>query len=303
MAGVSQRSAFSLALADALNRRDRSLTWLHRKLRDNGNEISMTTLSYWRSGARRPEGARSLSVVEDIERLLGVEHPGLVALIGPTHRTGYTGAPLSPLSDDVLREHVEQMQTLLGAPAIDTIRDLSSHITATIGANGSIVSCTTRCIVQVTKGPVSELSMVSIGPEPWPEAAEISDVHGARLAKRVLHPDLTVSGMLLEFDRPVPSGETVMFEYTETFTDSYPAQRTLWHAVSRASHEIVLWVRFDAQARPSWCEIYSEPVGADRRSQVVSPVPQSVHTAHHRFGPGTVGIDWGFDDGPVADLR
>lgn len=46
---------FANALRDAINAKPVTLSWLQRQLKARGNRVSMATLSYWRSGARRPE--------------------------------------------------------------------------------------------------------------------------------------------------------------------------------------------------------------------------------------------------------
>ncbi|MGL5826212.1 MAG: hypothetical protein ACRCYU_15570, partial [Nocardioides sp.] len=62
---------FAVALRTAIANRGVSLTWLHRRLGEEAHPISIATLSYWRSGQRQPEHARSrdaLGILEDLLR-------------------------------------------------------------------------------------------------------------------------------------------------------------------------------------------------------------------------------------------
>ena len=45
-----QRRRIPREFAAALYRKKQTLTWLQRRLADSGTTVSMTTLSYWRSG-------------------------------------------------------------------------------------------------------------------------------------------------------------------------------------------------------------------------------------------------------------
>ena len=57
---------FAASFRDAINARGLTLARLHEQLRARGNSVSMATLSYWRSGARRPEGAQSMAALSDL---------------------------------------------------------------------------------------------------------------------------------------------------------------------------------------------------------------------------------------------
>lgn len=84
--------AFAAALRAAISERGVTLARLQSQLKDDGNPVSMATLSYWRSGDRQPEGAQSLSVVEGIEDRLGLHRGHLGSLLLPSARLG----PIAP---------------------------------------------------------------------------------------------------------------------------------------------------------------------------------------------------------------
>jgi hypothetical protein len=54
-------------------------------------------------------------------------------------------------------------------------------------------------------------------------------------------------------------------------------------------------VRFHPDALPSWCEEYIETEG-EYISVMRSTNGGSVHLARHGFGPGILGLRWGYDE-------
>src|SRR5690349_5044665 len=111
---------FAAAFRAAVNGRGVTLSWLQQRLQARGNRVSMAALSYWRSGARRPEGAQSLAALADIEDLLCVDAGSLSGLLGPTNRTGPLGPNLFPIDEEQLERAVMEVYRALGAPYPDT---------------------------------------------------------------------------------------------------------------------------------------------------------------------------------------
>ncbi|WP_311258835.1 hypothetical protein [Microbacterium sp. WCS2018Hpa-9] len=89
-----QSGAFAAALRAAISDRGITLARLRSQLIDDGNRVSMATLSYWRSGDRQPEGPQSLSVVDGIEDRLGLHRGHLGSLLVPTSRLGPIAPPV-----------------------------------------------------------------------------------------------------------------------------------------------------------------------------------------------------------------
>ncbi|KQZ23070.1 hypothetical protein [Microbacterium sp. Root553] len=83
-----QGGRFAAALRAAISERGITLARLRSQLIDDGNPVSMATLSYWRSGDRQPEGAQSLSVVDGIEDRLGLHRGHLGGLLRASARLG-----------------------------------------------------------------------------------------------------------------------------------------------------------------------------------------------------------------------
>lgn len=288
-------SAFASALRAAISDRGVTLSRLQEWLRSDGNPVSMATLSYWRSGDRQPEGTLSLGVVEGIEDRLGLQRGHLVSLLGPSARVGPQAPPHLPFDEERERRESEETLEALGAAPQDSLRDLSTQLTVTVGREGAVESIVMRSLVQATKGTITELPLIDVAPEETEIMSVISDVVGGRVDREYLHPGRLLSGVVIALDEPITTGGTTLFQFTETFPPGYPPRQSAWHATSRQARESLIWVRFHPDAVPSWCEEYVET--AEDYSTALRPVRSgAVHLVRHGFGPGVLGLRWGYDE-------
>lgn len=287
--------AFAAALRAAISERGITLARLRSQLVDDGNPVSMATLSYWRSGDRQPEGPQSLSVVDGIEDRLGLPRGHLGGLLRASTRLGTVAPPRLPFDEErEQRETEETLRELRAAPQ-DALRDLSTHLTVSVGAAGSVEKVIMRSLVQSTRGTISELPLIDVAPTETDVMSVISDVVGGHVDREYLHPGRLLSGVVIALDEPIETGATTLFEFAETFPDGYPARQSAWHATSRPARETLIWVRFHPDALPTWCEEYLET--EDEYVSVMRSVRSgSVHLVRHGFGPGVMGLRWGYDE-------
>jgi hypothetical protein len=213
---------FAASFRDAINARGLTLARLHEQLRARGNSVSMATLSYWRSGARRPEGAQSMAALTDIEQLLHLEPGSLTALLGTTNRTGPLGPNLFPLDEHELEEAVKDAFAALGAEYPDTSRELTTHSVTDVDAAGNVAYSITRSIVQSTVGTVSSIPFLEMTPGISTPAPFIDAVAGGRISARYSHPNGEVHGVLFELDVPLTAPSTAMVEWSV----AYPRRRS-----------------------------------------------------------------------------
>lgn len=272
-----------------------TLTSLHTRLRDRGNPMSMATLSYWRSGARQPEGTLSLSAIEDIEDIFGLHRGHLTSLIRPVPRIGRKPEPelRQTFAVNIDRE-IEETAQALGTVAQTGLRDLSVSIVAYVDERGDLDRVVTRALVQSIEGTIAEVPLYDLAPSDARETKSISDVIGGRVDRSLRHPLGRVVCDVVALDDPVTVGSTGLIEYTEVFPHAYPDRRSIWHGVDRPNRQTLLWVRFHPDGIPDWCEEYH--VADEQETVRMRPIASgAVHVARFGFGPGIVGIRWGFD--------
>lgn len=297
----SGSDTFAGALRDAVNARDVTLSWLQQQLSARGNRVSMATLSYWRSGARRPEGAQSLAALIDIEELLGLEVGALRRHLGSTNRTGPLGPNRFPIDEEELERAVIHAFRSLGATYPDTSRELTTHSVTDVGPDGNVTRSITRSIVQSTVGTITAIPFLEITPGVRTPAPFLDAVSGGRAAAHYSHPDGEVHGMLFELDVPLTAPDTAMVEWSVAYPQDYPPTHDTGHALAQKCRELLVWTRFHPDALPDWCEeVVETPDGV-----TVTPVSltrgTSVHQVRRAFGPGTLELRWGYGPRDSAD--
>lgn len=284
---------FAGAFRDAINAKDSTLTRLERQLKARGTRVSLSTLSYWRSGARRPEGPQSMAALADIEDLLGLEAGALTSLLR-TQRTGPLGPNQFPIDEEQLERAVRDAFAALGAEYPDTSRELTTHSVTDVDAAGNVASCMTRSIVQSTVGTISSIPFLEVTPGVNTPAPIISAVSGGRIAARYSHPSGEVHGVLFELDAPLAAPHTAIVEWSVEYPPGYPPMRETGHALARQCRELLVWTRFHPDALPDWCEERVETPSGVSETPASLGGTTSVHQVRRAFGPGTLELRWGY---------
>ena len=289
---------FAGAFRAAIAARGVTLSWLHRRLDEHGDAVSMTTLSYWRSGARRPEGTASLAAIDAIETLLNVAPGDLSDRIRPTPRLGNLPEAHLPDLTPGLSQEVDEMIAEFGLSPSSSLRDLSTLIVADVDERGDATSMTLRSLVQCTADTIAALPLFDFA-EPGEPLRRIVDVRGATAMPLLRHPGGRVVCHVLELDHPIAAGETTMIELTELRPAGSAPFRELSHTVSRPSRHLAIWARFPAGSVPDWIEEFErDDNGESVRAHPVDGA--SAHVFRFGYGPGELGLRWGFD-GDDAD--
>ncbi|ALJ19973.1 hypothetical protein [Microbacterium sp. No. 7] len=293
---ASSPSPFAAALREAIAARRISLARLHRRLADAGSPVSAATLSFWRSGARRPEGAASLAAVSELEHLLGLAPRSLTSLIGPTRRVGRSRTPGIAMSDEEISAALEETRAQLGTDPQSWLRETSSVNIAVVGANGGAREYTSRALVQATTRVVRAIPIIFRVPlvTEQPDRPEVYAISGGAITAVHQHPSGHLMGARFELDAPVAAPGDFIVEYGIRVPESYPPDRYAVHGVLRASRELVVQVRFPPGIRPAWVQ----EVEDDEDGELVIPrtmTGSTVHATRRGFGPGSLGIRWGFD--------
>jgi hypothetical protein len=292
----SVEAAFASTLRDAIVTRGVTLAWLNKRLRENGNPVSMATLSYWRSGARRPEGAQSMAAIADIEALLGLESGDLAGLVGPSQRIGPIGVPMYPLSERALEDAVNETFHALGAPQFDLARDVSTHSVTDVGADGAVFRRTTRTLIQSMSGLLTDVPYLELTPGVRTPPPVFSVISGGRIAARHSHSSGEVHGFSIALDQPVDTARETMVEWVMEPSDGYPPTRETGHGVARQARDLVLWTRFHPDALPDWIDEVEESPDGVTRTPLTITSGTSVLQVRRRFGPGMLMLEWGYGE-------
>lgn len=287
--------SFSQVFAAALRASGVSLSWLRRRLVDRGNPVSMATLSYWRSGLRAPEGAASLAAVEDIERLLDLPTGALLAQVTERVRLGALHDPHIPFTEEQITEALNETLHILEAPPLDITREISTHVVGDVDADGYLRRRTARTLLQSVSPSTVEFVTYTLLSAEDPLIRPDMTVHGARMVRDHMHASERVYAYVLQLDQPLSLGVTTMIEVTMEGHGDNTSQPETGAFVVRPIRDLVLWTRFHEDAIPDWLDELERTEDMDE--MVYRPLrPQaSVHQTRRDFGPGALGIRWGYD--------
>ncbi|WP_418062503.1 hypothetical protein [Pimelobacter simplex] len=296
-ARVAPGAEMADVLAAALRDQGRSLTWLRERLRARGIEVSLSALSYWRSGERRPEGAASHEAITVIEELLELAPGALGDRIGPSRRAGvrartaHVGEIVDSSGTDALARALDDLG-LADAPS--RTLDEAASFTVDLDERGCFGAIRSRLRIRALAESVERIPLWFLVDRKVPEPLRLADLRGAVPARRVddLTTGLVVQEVLLE--RPLASGEATVVEATfEVPQGDDRADTEFVLSPPRRISEIELWVRFDRAQVPASCTLRSAELGGTSSEVGIDlSAVTGVHHAVRGFGPGTVGVHW-----------
>ncbi|WP_424937014.1 MULTISPECIES: hypothetical protein [Bacteria] len=290
---LREDTAFAHLFRHAIETQGVSLSQLRRRLAAQAIPISLATLSYWRSGARRPEGEQSRAVVHALEEILGLDPGALVDALGPSRRPGQSPAPGTVFADEHERWTTETLAAIDADPS-ERIREISSTTVATVGPDGALKSLRTRSLHQATTGKgVRSLAMVIPVDPDTPSRPRILTVRGADVAFEFTHPSNAMIGARIVLETELRAPETAIVEYGFDLPPDYPPQYAAAHGTLRRTRELAIWVQFDPAAVPAWVQ-ETEENGEGERVHPRHPVQgTTAHAIRRSFGPGWLSIEWG----------
>lgn len=285
---------FAAVLADAVQRSGTSLTRLHAQLRATGTRISLSTLSHWRSGHRVPDPVTSQEVLTTLEELLGLPPGRLQRTVQPRRVL-----PLSPPADiaetmaagPLVQEALDELGLEDWSNGLQTV---SAHSVMDVDADRRPRTMTMRSLDRATRTGIDRRALVVFFEQPMLRRPTLTQLVGAQEGRLVASPEHGFFVTELLFTRPLLVGETVLTEHQFELPPGLDLPEQFSVLRLRPSAELVLWVRFHADALPSHCETVVE---TDFDTRVTPLDPRGLTSAHLRlkdFGPGRAMIRWAF---------
>ncbi|WP_154697493.1 helix-turn-helix domain-containing protein [Lentzea guizhouensis] len=268
---------FADALRVAIQVRGLSLERLQHRLRVRGAPISVTALSYWQSGRRRPERPESLRALAHLEDVLGLPDTALSRLLGPPRPRGRSrrreAPPRSPWD---------------GSGLVLT----AQHDRVDVASCGGVRGIRTRQVVQATAAGVDRWILCQETGSAQPAVTAIRSCRVGRVARERTNGVLVAE---LMFEEPLSPDESVAIEY-ELIYPSPTAEHTHFRRFGERVHDYVLEIKFPLDAPPVSCERFATgPAGAEMSGGArQEPVDAwgYAHTAALDFGPGLYGMRW-----------
>jgi len=293
-------SGFANALDAALTSQSLSLAEVQWLLAQREVQLSIATLSYWRSGTRRPDPARSAATVAALESVLQLESGALSRhLSGHSRRLGAVGRMehidnMVPVNLVGPQSRVLRMRERLQASPHENYRLLSIQQTIDIDENLAISAVSTEMFIQCLQGSVESIGIIDIAAESTKTRPAVSASVGVTVEGPLVDEAEEVFGFRLVLERPLGPGETAMIEVVKAYPAGHPPERHHMVAVQRRAREILQWYRFTPGHTPDWFD--EQERTDDSTTTITISDPTTVHRSRVDFGPGSVLAGWGYID-------
>lgn len=291
--------AFPTALRAAIQASGLSLDRIQYRLRSRGVSVSVTALSYWQSGRRRPERAESLAALGHLETVLGVAPGSLMALLGPPRPRGRANRESNRLPIASLWTKSEQVSNLLKLIDFTTdaaLTKISQQDRMELAVDRGEKRINVRQVLRAERDGAERHILVYDLERPGRPFPEITAGQSCRIGRIVRDEAAGLVAAEIMLDHPLHRGETVILEYALTHPgppysrgdDSYCRKFTT------PVREFVLELRFDPRMLPRYCEQYTidpdDQITSRRRVEVNSH--GQGHAVALDYGPGAFCVRW-----------
>jgi hypothetical protein len=263
---------FPEALRAAIQVRGLSLDRLRHHLKQRGTPISITALSYWQTGRRRPERPESLRALTELEDVLDLPRNALSRLLGPPKPRGRVRAA-----------QPEPRATWDGSGLTVTgQRDRVETDEA-----GNVRGVRSRQVMQADESGVDRWVLCHDTGSVLPEITALRACRIGRVARERTNGVLVAE---LLFDETLAEGSSIAIEYELTYPPGTHEQ-THFRRFPHRVQDYVLEIKFSRS--PARCEQFASGAGVlgGSRPAVVDSWGYA-HAAALDFGPGVFGMRW-----------
>lgn len=267
---------FPSALRAAIQVRGLSLERLQHRLRMRGTPISITALSYWQSGRRRPERPESLAALAHLEEVLDLPSGALSKLLGPPRPRGKT-RPRRP----------SPRATWDSAG----LKLTGQHDRVDTDDDGTVRGVRSRQVMQADTAGVDRWVLCHDTGSVLPEVTALRACRVGRVARERSNGVLVAE---LLFDHALDDGESVAIEYELSFPPG-AREQTHFRRFPQRVHDYVLEIKFTPGHPPSRCEQFASGTGDGMLGGSRPAAVDSWGYAHAvalDFGPGVFGMRW-----------
>lgn len=266
---------FADALRVAIQVRGLSLERLQHRLKVRGAPISVTALSYWQSGRRRPERPESLMALAQLENVLGLPETALSRLLGPPRPRGRSR-----------RREQPARSVWDGSGLVVT----AQHDRVDVAPCGGVRGVRSRQVMQASTTGVDRWILCQETGSAQPAVTAVRSCRVGRIARERTNGVLVAE---MVFDEPISAGDSIAIEY-ELIYPHPTAEHTHFRRFAERVHDYVLEIKFEEP--PAACEQFaSGPAGAETSGGARTvPVDEGgyAHAAALGFGPGLYGMRW-----------
>lgn len=302
-AAETREADFARALRAAIIARRTSLEALRRALEERGIQVSVATLSYWRSGRRKPDRGASMIALAELERVLRLpagfltskvapRRPGsAVASALPTHyRTTATPAvtgPGTPRDSEVVAAGLAE----LGLSWDDGLARLSYHDRMQIREDRTDGTHDVRTVLVAHRNGVDRFPIWYSHEDPhaFPFVTALSN---CRLGRAVEFREKAAVAAEMLLEQGLDRGESVIVEHRVESIGQQAPMTSLFRRVGPPLRELVMEIRFPPRQLPRQVVQWRRVGDAAESSHPWHLVGNSSHLLVIDPAPGVYGLEW-----------
>ena len=297
-----QEGDFASALRAAIEGTGLTLDRIRYRLRQRGVPVTVTSLSYWQSGRRRPERPESLTALAHLEQVLGMAAGSLIGLLGPPRPRGRgmsaaRAVPLEKLWPD--QEMITSLLYGMYVPTDTGLKLLSLHDRVELAPDRGQRRIHVRQIMQAEQDGVDRWVTIYDIEHPGQTLPKVVPLRSCTLGRVAenRHAGVLVTEWL--FERPLDRGETLIMEFELRHSGPpYPRSGdSFFRRLRQPARQYLAELQFDPAMLPAYVRQYrTKPDGTSPtqpRDVAVSPSGH-VHVVRLDIGPGALCLDWGW---------
>ena len=282
--------AFPVAFAAAIAASGMSLDALRAALEDRGHRLSVATLSYWRSGRRRPERASSMAALGELEQVLGLPGGSLIGLLPSRSVDGVGLEDLYRLNGT--NRAIAGLIARLGLDYDEGMDRLSVQDLLELDRHGHQVRHRMRMVVRAHRDGADRFPL-TLGVDTEGSMPTIRSLLGCRIGRSLVSDDgrLQVAEAIL--DRALAHGEAALVEI-ECVPERASTASTRWErGILRALPLYLVCLTFDPGHMPTSVERFERAMRTEQvRSAPVLVTSSSVSVLFTDLNPGVAGVTW-----------
>jgi transcriptional regulator with XRE-family HTH domain len=294
---VASAEAFADALRGAIEASGLGLERVQHRLKLQGVNVSVATLSYWQSGRSMPGRRVSFETLSKLEDVLGVP-PGALAKLVPPRSTGRDSVATFAAS---MGQGIEVPESIaeLDARLRRQFEMVSEHATVTVGSDRAQHSRWTRRVLRAIADGVDRILLADHVDDDSAPPPRIEPLAHCELGGRYELPASNFVITELLFDRVLAKDDSMMIEYLLHYGPPYPLDTSHEERKQMPLREFVMEVRFAADAIPTHCEWYEistrEPDAKEKVRVLDINSTRSVLVVRHDLPPSQFGMRWYWD--------
>lgn len=289
---------FASELRGAIEHSGLTLTAISQRLRARHRPVSVATLSNWQSGRSLPGGEQSFGVLAALEEMLGRSPDSLAKLVEGPRLRGRSVATTTFFGRRSTRQVFHDALQALGfATAQQYAHERVVHQLATIDSTRAVQRIESRLLVRALETGICRIPAVYVLEPTEPNVAPLfHPVQGCSIGRRVHWPEHRVYGVEFMVDGRLDAGQLASLSYQVELNSPATDMTAAVYSLPRRANDVLLEVEFLGERRPLDCVRYQRTEAGESTSPVRLDRRGRLQVSEARFGPGTLGLRWGWED-------